>query len=312
MLLLTKAPERFEIQYYKIGGVRAELFEKLLAVLEIKQNGERKVKLLDIVKPLCVFVAQLPAYVHNTKKLSNTALSVRNVILDAREPARLLFADLPKACGFKPFSTNTSGSKEIHAFIRVLKTSLDELRAAYPELQERLRILLRESFDMPGPFQKFRVALAVRGEQVLLGVNEPKLRSFCLRLMDNNLPESEWLESLGSFLALTPPTKWHDAEEDLFAQELGLLAARFHRVESIVFADRGLSKNGTGIRIAITQADGNEHEQVIHFNADEEHKLRDLQAQFESLLAKDKRLGLAAVSRAVWVKLERGDKTTDG
>ena len=309
MLVLTKQPERFELQYCKIEGVRAELFEKLLSVLEVKPTGERRIELLDVVKPLCVFVAQLPVYVHNTKKLSPTALAVRDAILAAREPSRLLFNDLPKACGFEPFSASAAPSKDVQTFIRGLKSALDELRAAFPELQERLRKMLREAFDLPGAFQQFRAALARRAEQVVLGVNEPKLRAFCLRLMDDNLPESEWLESLGSFLALKPPAKWHDAEEDLFAQELGPLASRFHRVESIVFGDGKPSRNGIGIRLAITQANGTEHEQVIHFAADEEHQLRELQAQFEALLTKNKRLGLAAASRAIWSKLEKVEKT---
>lgn len=307
MLVLTKMPERFELQYCKIEGVRAELFEKLLSVLEVKPTGERRIELLDVVKPLCVFVAQLPAYVHNTKKLSSTALSVRDAILAAREPARLLFADLPKACGFEPFSASAAATKESQTFIRGLKSALDELRAAFPELQERLQKLLRGAFDLPGAFQQFRTALARRAEQVVLGVNEPRLRAFCLRLMDDNLPESEWLESLGSFLALKPPAKWHDVEEDLFAQELGPLATRFHRVESIVFAGGKSANCGVGIRLAITQANGTEHEQVIHFAVDEESQLRHLQAQFEALLTKDKRLGLAAASRAIWTNLEKAD-----
>ena len=45
--------------------------------------------------------------------------------------------------------------------------------------------------------------------------------------------------------------------------------------------------NGVGIRLAITQANGTEHEQVIHFAADEENQLRELQAQFEALLTKE-------------------------
>lgn len=305
MLVLTKQPERFEIQYCKIEGVRAELFEKLLSVLEVKPTGERRTELLDVVKPLCVFVAQLPAYVHNTRKLSATALAVRDAVLAAREPSKLLFNDLPKACGFEPFPPNAAASKEVLAFIRGLKKALDELRAAFPELQERLRKLLRGAFDLPGSFQQFRSALARRAEQVVLGVNEPKLRAFCLRLMDDNLPESEWLESLGSFLSLKPPAKWHDAEEDLFVQELAPLATRFHRVESIVFVDGKPSKTGIGIRLAITQANGTEHEQVIHVAADEEIRLRELQAEFDALLTKDKRLGLAAASRAIWSKLEK-------
>jgi hypothetical protein len=309
MLVLTKHPDRFEIQYCKIEGVRAELFEKLLSVLEVKPTGERRTELLDVVKPLCVFVAQLPACVHNTKKLSSTALAVRDAILAAREPSKLLFEDLPKACKFEPFAANAAASKEVQAFVRGLKSALDELRAAFPELQERLRKMLREAFDLPGSFQQFRSALARRAEQVALGVNEPKLRAFCLRLMDDNLPESDWLESLGSFLALKPPAKWHDAEENLFVQELTPLATRFHRVESIMFVDGKPSKTSIGIRLAITQANGTEHERVIHVTENEEHLLRELQTEFETLLTKDKRLGLAAASRAIWSKLEKVEKS---
>jgi hypothetical protein len=309
MLVLSKAPERFDIQYCKIEGVRAELFEKLLTVLEVKASAqEREVELLDVVKKLCLFVAQLPAYVLNTKKLPPTAQAVRDIILNAREPAKLLFTDLPKACGFEPISPNTTVSKSVQSFVKTLKAALDDLRTAFPELQERLRKELRSAFDLPGTFQQFRTALAGRAEQVVLGVNEPKLRAFCLRLMDDNLPESDWLESLGSYLALKPPSKWHDAEEDAFSGELAQCAARFHHVESIVFAGGKLPKNSVGVRLAITQANGVEHEQVIHFAADEEQQLRGLQTQFEALLTKDKRLGLAAASRAIWKNLEKGGK----
>jgi hypothetical protein len=63
-----------------------------------------------------------------------------------------------------------------------------------------------------------------------------KFKAFCLRLMDTALSESDWLESIGSHLSLKPPSKWHDAEEDLFNSELAHLAGLFKRVESLVFA----------------------------------------------------------------------------
>src|SRR6202034_2332281 len=46
MLMVTKAPERFDIQYCKIEGVRAELFARLLAVLEIDRPGDREIEML--------------------------------------------------------------------------------------------------------------------------------------------------------------------------------------------------------------------------------------------------------------------------
>jgi hypothetical protein len=308
MLLLTKVPEKFEIQYCKIEGIRAELFEKLLAVMEVKPSANRGTELLDVVKPLCVFVAQLPGYVLNSKKLTPNALAVRDTILNAREPASLLFSDLPKACGFERFSSDATPGKSVQLFVKTLKAAIDELRAAFPELQDRLRKRLRDAFDLPGSFQQFRTTLAGRAQQVVLGVTEPKLKALCLRLLDDNLPEAEWLESLGSYLALKPPSKWHDTEEDLFVQELAELATRFHRVESILFVHGKPAKDGVGIRLAITQANGTEHERVIHISAGEENKLRELQGQFEALLTKDRRLGMAAASRALWSSLGKEGK----
>lgn len=308
MLVLTKAPERFEIQYCKIEGVRAELFERLLSVLEVKSSETRKAELLDVVKKLCVFVAQLPSYVLNTKRMGPTALAVRDVILNAREPTKLLFTELPKACGFQPILSDATASTALQAFVKTVKSALDELRAAFPELEGRLRSQLRSAFDLPGTFQQFRTALAARSERIMLAVTEPKLRAFCLRLMDDKLPEAEWLESIGSYLALKPPSTWHDAEEDLFNQELVQCSTRFHRVEGIAFAAGKSSTTAVGVRLAITQANGVEHEQVVHFTPNEEDQLRDLQTQFETLLTRDKRLGLVAASRAIWANLVKEGK----
>ena len=308
MLVLTKAPERFDIQYCKIEGVRAELFQRLLTVLDLKGMAQREFELLDVVKQLCVFVAQLPIYVLNTKKLSGTTLAVRDTILNAREPVKLLFTELPKACGFEPIRVKTSASKTVPVFVKTLKTALDDLKVAFPELQERLRKEFRAAFDLPGTFQQFRTALSARSEQILLTIREPKLRAFCLRVKDDSLPETDWLESVASYLALKPPSKWHDGEEEVFSYELSQYAARFHRIESIAFAGGKLSKNSVGIRLAITQADGVEHEQVVHYAPNEEEQLHDLQRQMERLLTKNKRLGLVAASRAIRANLADGEK----
>ena len=303
-LRMTKAPERFDMQYCKVEGVRAEVFERLLAVLEVKPVEGRKVELLDVVKPLCLFVAQLPAYVLNTRKLPPIALAVRDTILNAREPAALLFSDLPKACGFGPIAARATETTPSLLFAKTLKSALDDLRVAFPEMHERLRVRLRSAFDLPGSFQQFRSTLAEHAEQILVGIAEPKLRAFCLRLIDDNLPESDWIESIGSFLALKPPTKWHDAEEDLFNSDLTVWTRRFHHVESIVFAAGKSPRDSVGVRVAITQANGIELEQVLHYAPEEEDRLKELQQRFEGLITEEGRLGLAAASRAILTSLE--------
>lgn len=309
MLLLTKVPERFDVQHCKIEGVRAELFQRLLTVLDIEAPVRREFELLDVVKQLCVFVAQLPTYVLNTKKLSSTTLAVRDTILNAREPVRLVFTELPKACGFEPIRAEVSTKETVPAFVKTLKVALDDLKVTFPELRERLRKELRTAFDLPGTFQQFRTALSSRSKQMLLTVTEPRLRAFCLRLMDDSLPESDWLESIASHLALKPPSQWHDVEEEVFSHELAQYAAKFHRVESIAFAGSKSLKHSIGVRLAVTQADGVEREQVVHYAANEEDQLQDMQRQFEDLLTEDRRLGLVAASRAIQANLGQAEET---
>ncbi|TLD41179.1 MAG: hypothetical protein JETT_2561 [Candidatus Jettenia ecosi] len=300
-LRLIKRPESFEIQYCKIEGIRTDVFERFLTLLELKTSESKKAELLDVVRPLCMFIVKLPSYVHNTKKLSQEALTVRDAILSAREPVKLLFDDLPKACKFNAFTIDSNINSElIRDFVKKLKKVLDELKFAYPELKERLKKHLQDSFFIPGSFSQARQTLAERSMRILVTITEPKLKAFCLRLVDDNLPEDEWIESLGSYLALKPPSKWHDIEEDMFDQELTQLITRFHHVESIIFSKVKSAKTSTGIRLSITQSDGTEHEQVIYFRSEEENQLNQLQNELTDMLSKHKRLGLVAASRVMW------------
>jgi len=306
-LRMTKNPQNFDIQYCKIEGVRSELFQKLISILELKDKTREKVELLDVVRNLCQFVAQLPDYVRNTKKLSKDALSVRDVILDAREPVKMVFHDLPIACGFAKFEIGAAiSTKDAQRFIGSLKNALDELRLAFPALQVRLQGAILKGFDdqTAGNFTDARRRLADRAEALLLHVTEMKLKAFCLRLFDSELAENLWIESMGSFLALKPPTRWKDEEEELFNQEILACTGLFKRTESIAFSAKDRKKSN-GLRVAVTQANGQEHQQVLHFNADEEEKLTRLQNEIDEIIKRDNRLGVAAASRAIWHQLKK-------
>ncbi len=309
-LRMSKAPEKFEIQLCKIEGIRSELFQRLADVLELPKK-DIKVELLDVVRKLCGFVAQLPEYSRNTKRLSQTSLAVRSVILEAREPVLMLFHDLPVACGFHKFEVGASiPSKEAQEFIGILKVSLDELRIAFPSLQKRMISSLSNEFGYEEQALSLcRKNLAERAGQLLLYVTESKLKAFAFRLFDDALPEPEWLESIGSLLALRPPNKWKDEEEDTFVRELSIITGRFKRAESLGFSNKsGNKKSKNAIRVAITQLDGSERQEVFHFDKDEERSLKELQDEISALIVRNKKLGVAAASRAIWSQLKTGEE----
>jgi hypothetical protein len=302
---LVKVLEKYEIQYYQIAGVRTALFEEILKLLEVSGKGQPQ--LLDVIRPLCVFAAGLPRYAQRTAQLSDIARNVRDALLNASEPPRLLFEDLPRCCGFEQFEVGRqSDEQQVRKFVGALKGAIDELRGAYAGLLERMKTILCHSFELSGEDVEFRQSLAMRTGVILDMVTEPTLKSFCLRMQDRQLPDAEWLESVGSLVSGVPPSRWGDSDEGRFNQELGALVFRFKRVESLVFEDSHKRKPiKTALRVAITKPDGFEVNEVVYLHQNEEEMVVELEEQITKIINKVNGAGLVAAARAFWKAIER-------
>ena len=307
-LRLTKAPGTFELQYCSIEGVRSELLGKLRDVITPSSSKSPKLAILDIVRPICIFAANLPEYVRQTKRLSRETVAVRDAVLSARDPVKLLFHELPKAFGLGSFEgKRRTAKKNTDAFVKGLKRTLGELKVAYSQLTERIRDQIRQTFALPQEQAFAREELAGRAEHLLVGLTEPRLKAFCLRSFDENLPDSEWIESLGSFLASSPPSKWSDADEETFLHELSLLGERLRRLEALRFGGPDKSTNGAGVRLTLTRADGSEVDRVIHAEREDTKHVVELRSKAEELLKGDERAGLTALSQVLWRALSEDE-----
>ena len=306
LLRLFKLPEQFEIQYCKMSGVRISLFERLMSVLALTTANSGKPDVLDVVRPLCVFAAQLPSYTQKTNDLLTTTLAVRNVLLNAREPAALLFKELPEACGFGDFTKDGKSHRDIDLFVASLKSSIEELRAAYPNLRERIRRELLDSLEINENNPKFRELLSERANSVLLSVTEPRLKAFCFRLSDRELGLPEWLDSLGSMVCSVPPNRWSDTDVLRFSQELVLICCQFRRVEKLAFGTRGGEDYTASLRLAITQLTGTETDRIVHIRKEDESLIDDLEKQIMETIRTAPHAGLAAATRALWKLLGEG------
>jgi len=303
---LTKLPESFEMQFCRIEGIRSELFNQLLKVIGAKPAHKERPDILDVVRPLCVFAAQLPAYVHKTRKMSAHATAVRTALLTAREPAMLLFRELPSACGFPEFSTDRrKNTATLEEFVEVLKRALNEMRVSYPLLHEHIRTALGNAFDLNASVANFRSTLSTRTKSVMRAVTEPQLRAFCSRLADAELPDLEWTESVGSLVCGTPPSKWTDADLDKYHEDLAALTGRFRRVESLGFGRRGAVLEESALRVAVTQLDGLEVDLVIYLRPEQEAQAAEVEARVSAILSNTESAGIAGAARAFWRAIER-------
>jgi hypothetical protein len=148
ILRLTKAPQTFALQFCRIHGVRRDLFDKLLQMLGLDSKPKSQAEILDIVRPLCIFVSELPEYTRLTSRLSVDARAARDAILKASEPATLLFKDLPTALDLEPFGpqkTSKISQERTQEFVIKLKAALDELKMTYPRLSSSSSLSLFSS-----------------------------------------------------------------------------------------------------------------------------------------------------------------------
>ena len=295
-LRIVKDPDSFDVQYYELNSVRSELFRRLLLLLHSSTTKDATVELLDVVRALCQFAAQLPIFAQKTSQLAQSALEVRAALLSAREPATLIFKDLPRALAFEP---DDAVGKGTDSFVAGLQDALEVLRLAYPNLLSHIDSVVGNALNVHGA-QHCRGDIQKRAEALLKDTKEPRLRAFCLRLADTALEDQEWLESVASLSAAKPPSKWIDRDVETFSREIAQLANSFRRLEALMFSIKTSSDRGHSFRVAITQQDGSEYERVFEIKDAVSNEIRSVEAKIMKLVRPGDSLSETALAEAFW------------
>jgi hypothetical protein len=306
-LRITKEPEFFSLQYCELSGVRADVFSKLLRLLQIDARDATKTDLIDLVRPLAVFIGrEVPEYCRKTNNLPAAAVAVRRALLDGREPVKLVFTTLPEACGLPPIGGD--GLKTPNELAARLRTALNEIRTAYPKLINRLCNAICAAFDTEAETPLARRNIGDRAAQLAAAVTEPALKAFALRLADTALDERAWVESVANLLARKSPERWLDNDETEFHHQLEIAAGRFKRTE-MTFIGTTRKLNGHACRIAITKSDGSEVGDLVDWNGMDENRIGPVEMEIQQILSKHGRHGLAAAMRAIWTELNAAEKS---
>jgi hypothetical protein len=295
---LTKEPEAFEIQRCVIEGARMEIYEAIAKAFKLEITDDPQV--LDVVRPLMHFVATLPEYVRNTKKLSHEAVTVRNLLLTARDPAQLIFRDLPNAI--------TPGKSKKDGLATKVSALVAELSGSYDSLLARLSSAITEAFGTTVPLPIFRKEIGIRSKAIADKLVEIDVKAFTLRIGDTGLQDRQWLESMANHLSKKSASRWNDADEEVFHQRLIVLAQRMLRAEAAQGGIGHKLADGGGnraVRLLLTKPDGNEQGEIFHWSEDEQGKVDELTAKIEQLLKQHGRAGLGAAAKAIWNHLEK-------
>ena len=270
---MFKTPERFELQRLRIAGPRFEVFRKYAQVLS-RTLGNEAPDLITLVRPLVRLVRELPEFVVKTRQLSPTAQALLRAIREARQPDKLLFADIPSACGFAPFEAEGKlAEAELDRFFGILRASLAELQRAYPQLLDTLKKLVIDALDQTGSLAEARRAIDHEARLVLNLSVDAKLKSFLMRAVDSDSDDATWVESIATLLANRPPTAWDDRDLARFEVELAAIARSFRHFKVLAFE---MERSGFSLldgdpgmlRVSVTTPSSGEFERVVQVPAE--------------------------------------------
>jgi hypothetical protein len=307
---MFKTPERFELQRLRIAGPRFEVFRKYAEALN-RTLGSTAPDLLALVKPLVRLVRDLPEYVVKTRQVSLTAQSLLKAIREARQPDKLLFADIPAACGFPPFEAEGKvAAAELDRFFAVLRTGLTELQRAYPQLLDTLKKLVIDALGQTGSLADARSAIDHEARLVLNLAVDAKLKSFLIRAVDPDTDDATWVEAIATLLANRPPTAWDDRDQARFEVELAAVARSFRHFKVLAFE---MERTGASIlngdagmlRVSVTTPSAGECERVVQVPAEYRPRVDRAKDELLKVLAREKLLDRKDVSVALLGQLVR-------
>ncbi len=218
--VLLRRPELFAVAGGRIAGERKALVERLSAGLKVRPA------LVPVVRALVRMVRSVPESAWRTRKLPEEVLELREAFDRAKAPELLLFSDIPRALGEKPFSDQEAKSaKRIETFFNKLNSALQTWGAFAPGQVEQARDTLLTVCQLPAG-EKGWASLREQAKRLAGKPIQAALVPFVNRL---NAPGEERavLEGVLALVASRPPKGWTDTDIERFPSQAEVIGERF-------------------------------------------------------------------------------------
>jgi len=286
---LVKDPTRFSIQLVSMNEDRSQLLELYGKVVGLDQDD---CSVLQVVTALLRKARTLSPYARRTGDLSKRDTAVREALFRAEDPIKLLFEDIPIACG-RESELEETHPENYPDLSTGLESSLRAITNAYQSLlfdiqDEIAKALHLHAHDPEGR----RTELVERSKPLLQHATNDKFRAFLVRATDAVMDTSSWFESLAALLSESPPKHWLDRTRDLFRENLREIARSFQTLEPLVFSEPSRSPSpgnnsilGVRKRISVTSLGREELARVFSTHPEDESLIDEVAQELSEQLA---------------------------
>lgn len=233
---LLQDSKRFSLGWVEIDEERTKILNGIAKIIATVKGKKISSDPLEAARALVATVFELPVWTQKTLKLSKIAIEVRDSLLRASDPHKILFVDL----------AHTLGADTSAKYVKALEGPINELVSAYENMLNEIKDALLESLDANTDDVD---ALRTRASTLKNISGDFKLDAFIMRLAEYDAGISS-IEGIMSLAAGKPVRDWNDRDIDsslLIVAEWGL---RFRQLETLASV-RGRASNREAFAVVL-------------------------------------------------------------
>lgn len=289
-------PERFSLRWVAIDEDKNRILQGIAKLLAEVGESAGASDPLEAARGLVAMVFNLPDWARRTSRLSQTTKDMRDMLLKASDPHKVLFVDLASLLGA------TDGK----AYVKALRAPLHELAGAYSKMLSEVEAKMLDALDASRDDLE---SLRERAKSVAGISGDLQMDSFATRLASFDGSRAS-LEGILSLAAEKPPRDWVDRHIDVAILELVKSARRFREAEAFV-AVRGRKAHSEAIAVVIGTGSDTRMISRSFAISDRHRKTVDAKANEIALMLEGQGLGadvLMAILAKAGMKLASIDK----
>lgn len=234
-------PSRFSLRWVVIDEEKARILGGIADILAELGHAAEARDPLEAARGLVALVLNLPVWTQRTHQLSESARAIRDTLLKASDPHRILFVDLVALLN----------ASDGDAYVEALRSPIAELAGAYEAMLRSVDSAMLEALDAPSAELD---RLRARAEAVAGITGDLRQDSFATRLAKHDGSVAS-IEGILSLAANKPPRDWTDRDIDAAILEISKVALRFRQAEAFVSV-KGRRPNSEAFAVVIGAGTG--------------------------------------------------------
>lgn len=213
-------PRRFSLRWIVIDDKKAQILEGIAGILREAGMTASASDPLEAARGLVALVLGLPQWAQRTLKISDRARAIRDTLLKASDPHKVLFVDVAAILN----------SSSPQTYVEELRGPVLELAQAYGDMLNRVESAMLEALDASTDHLD---RLRARAE-ALLGIDgDLRQEAFYGRLAKHD-GSRQSVEGVLSLAVNKPTRDWTDRDVDTAVLEMSKVAQKFRQSEPFV------------------------------------------------------------------------------